>query len=147
MIAPPQLDKGTIIAGLAASWTRRSETGFLDAASFLLRLDHRCGDIPHYGDRRHGPYFLFIVVPPDHRRVWLGTRCNRGSLFVRLSGFGSAEPADRPDDGSPWSSRRHGAWCRPDGQRLATGAADDAAMASLPDDRRAGRRRKRLPRL
>jgi len=70
-----------------------------------------------------------------------------GSLFVWLSGFGCAEPADRTDDGSPRSSCRHGAWRHPDGRRLAAGAADDATMASLPDDWRAGRRRKRLPRL
>ena len=88
-----------------------------------------------------------LLFPADHRGVRLGTRGHGGSLFVWLSGFGSAEPADRPDDGSPWSSRRHGAWRHPDGRRLAAGAADDAAMASLPDDWRAGRRRKRLPRL
>src|SRR5271154_4387174 len=99
MIAPLQSDKGAITAALAASRARPRRTGFLDAASLLLRLDHRCSDVRHHGNWRDGAYFFFIVVSSDHRGVWLGARSHGGSLFVWLSGFGSAEPTDRPDDG------------------------------------------------
>ena len=60
---------------------------------------------------------------------------------------GGRQPADRPHDGSLRSARRDGARRRADGGRPVAGAADDAAMASLSDHRRHGRRRQRLSRL
>src|SRR5712664_885363 len=77
----------------------------------------------------------------------MGTRRHGGCLLVRLSGFRRRQSLDRPHDGSLWSSCRHGARRCADGGRLAAGAADDAAMASVSDDRRHGRLRKRLSRL
>ena len=57
------------------------------------------------------------------------------------------QPADRAHDGSLRPARGDGARRRADGRRAAARAADDAALASLSHDRRAGRRRQRVPRL
>ena len=59
----------------------------------------------------------------------------------------AAQPADRPPDGPLWPARRDGTRRRADGGRPAAGSADVAALASLFDHRRHGRRRQRLSRL
>src|SRR5882757_6153141 len=77
----------------------------------------------------------------------MGTRRHGGRLLVRLSGVRRRQSLDRPHDGSLWSACGHGTRRRADGGRLAAGAADDAAVASVFDDRCHGRLRKRLSRL
>ena len=90
---------------------------------------------------------VLAVLSADHRRVRMGARRHRRRLLVRLSGFRRRQPADRPHDGSLRSPHRDGARRRADGGRLVAGAADDAALASVSDHRRAGRRRQHLSRL
>src|SRR6202022_4755907 len=77
----------------------------------------------------------------------MGAWRHGGRVFVRFSGFRGRQSADRPLDGSRWSPRRDGTRRRADGRRAVAGAADDAALAFVSDDRRDGRGGKRLPRL
>ena len=118
-----------------------------NAASVLLRVDYRRGDIRHHGCRRQRPHRVLAVLSADHLRIRLGAWCHRGRLLIRLRGVGRGQPSDRPSDGSRRPARGDGAWRRADGRRVVAGAADDAALASLSHHRRHGRRRQRLPRL
>ena len=77
----------------------------------------------------------------------MGARRHRRRLLVRLCGVRCRQSADRALDGSLWPARGDGTRRSPDGRRVAAGAADDAALASLSHHRRIGRRGQRLPRL
>src|SRR3954452_7687999 len=86
-------------------------------------------------------------VSADPRRVRLGTRHDRRSLLVRVSGVGDCDPAGRPGDGSTRAAAGGRDRRRPDGRRAVAGDSLARTLAAVPDVGRAGRRRGQLPRL
>src|SRR5258707_8006889 len=77
----------------------------------------------------------------------MGARLPGRPLLVRVSGLRRGQSANRPIDGSRRPAGRDGTGRRADGGRVAAGTTDHAAIAPVSDDRRHGRRGKRLSRL